>query len=58
VVQVYDGIFNCELLKHELSFMAQKTSKENLTKVLQWFRSNSMATTFEQTIPATVTLVE
>jgi hypothetical protein len=69
VVQVYDVIFECSLLKNELTvlYSSEVFQGKSPYEILQWFHSNSMATTFEETykvanlvssIPATMAAVE
>jgi hypothetical protein len=69
VVQVYDGIFDCALLKNKLivAYISEDFRGKSAYETLLWFHGNNMATTFEQTyklenlvstIPAITAVVE
>jgi hypothetical protein len=67
LVQVYDGIFDCALLKNEVLYGSEEFKGKSHYDILQWFHMNRMATMFKETyklanlistIPATTASVE
>jgi hypothetical protein len=51
LVKFYDGIFDCSLLKYELTILygSEDLKGKSHYEILQWFHSNSTATTFKET---------